>query len=170
MPRAIAGKGTVARTIPNSGDYSSCVPSTKVYPGAAGLARLHYGGCSKVRVRLRQPHQSAPKCMSDACSADQSRVVFGPTNGPVGGCLCCISGVAARFITGGRVGTAPVCKYRLSPRRVPPKRALGPWSLADSGRRSDLGSAGRAGNDCEGRACVYKLWHVGAARYYYLLR
>ena len=35
---------------------------TKVYPGAAGLARLHYGGCSMVRGRLQQPHQSAPKC------------------------------------------------------------------------------------------------------------
>ena len=35
---------------------------TKVYPGAAGLARLHYGGCSKVRVRLQQPNLSAPKC------------------------------------------------------------------------------------------------------------
>ena len=34
---------------------------TKVYPGAAGLARLHYGGYSMVRGRLRQPHQSAPK-------------------------------------------------------------------------------------------------------------
>ena len=33
---------------------------TKVYPGAAGLARLHYGGRSMVRVRLRRPHQSAP--------------------------------------------------------------------------------------------------------------
>ena len=26
-----------------------------------GLARLHYGGCSKVRVRLKLPHLSAPK-------------------------------------------------------------------------------------------------------------
>ena len=51
-------------------DSSSCVliasglalaQCTKVYPGAAGLARLHYGGCSKVRVRLKQPHLSAPK-------------------------------------------------------------------------------------------------------------
>ena len=33
-----------------SGDYSSCVPSTKVCPGAAGLARLHYGGYSTVTV------------------------------------------------------------------------------------------------------------------------
>ena len=35
--------------------------------GAAGLARLHYGGCSKVRVRLRLPHLSAPKWGVGTC-------------------------------------------------------------------------------------------------------
>ena len=38
-----------------------CTSCAKVYPGAAGLARLHSGGYSMVRGRLRQPHQSAPK-------------------------------------------------------------------------------------------------------------
>ena len=45
---------------------------TKVYPGAAGLAGLHYGGCSKVRVRLKQPHLSAPKVNRRDEQADAS--------------------------------------------------------------------------------------------------
>ncbi len=38
-----------------------CIRSNS--PGAAGLARLHYGGCSTVRGRLKQPHLSATKCI-----------------------------------------------------------------------------------------------------------
>jgi hypothetical protein len=45
-----------------------CTSCAKVYPGAAGLARLHNGGYSLVRGRLQQPHQSAPKCMRAATS------------------------------------------------------------------------------------------------------
>ena len=72
--RAPREKGTVARTIPNppATTLPACLIAsglalaqcTKVDPGAAGLARLHYGGCSTVRGRLRQPHLSAPKCTS----------------------------------------------------------------------------------------------------------
>ena len=67
-------KGTVARTIPTlpATTPPACLIAsglalaqcTKVDPGAAGLARLHYGGYSTVRGRLKQPHLSAPKCVT----------------------------------------------------------------------------------------------------------
>ena len=51
-----------------------CTSCAKVYPGAAGLARLHSGGCSMVRGRLQRPHQSAPKCTANE--------IFGTITGP----------------------------------------------------------------------------------------
>jgi hypothetical protein len=36
--------------------------------GSCPFARLHYGGYSMVRVRLKRPHQSAPKCVTAAAA------------------------------------------------------------------------------------------------------
>ena len=62
--RTMRARRDIAIDITESVQRLPCTSCAKVYPGAAGLAQLHYGGYSKVRGRLRlqRPHQSAPKC------------------------------------------------------------------------------------------------------------